>query len=129
MGGAKQSAPIDRGGSSPAARDDVVDLEAQRRAADASGIEQPRALSFVAGPHLPPHRGGDVAGVLRGAGVLLRLLHFRPALGLLGEQEVERGLDDLLGRGARLGVPLTPSRGVELVEELLRHGHMESAQV
>jgi hypothetical protein len=34
----EQSAPVDRGGPAPSARDDVVDLEAQRRTADAAGI-------------------------------------------------------------------------------------------
>jgi len=58
-----------------------------------------------------------------------RLLDFPSPLGLLRQQEVERGLDDLLGRGARLGVSLTLSRGVELVDELLRNGHMEALQI
>jgi len=83
-----QSASIDSGGPAPAARDDVVDLEAQGGTAGASGIEGPRALAVVARPDRAPHRGGDVAGVLRRAGVLLRLLHFGAALGLQGEKEV-----------------------------------------
>jgi hypothetical protein len=48
-----------------------------------------------------------------------RLFDFCKPLGLLGQQEVERRLDDLLRRGARLRVPLTLPRGVELVDELL----------
>jgi len=129
MGGASQATILNGGWPTPAARDDVVDLEAQGRAADASGIERPGALSLVARPHLPPHRSGDVVGVPRGAGVLLRPLDHSTALGLLGKQEIERRLDDLLGRGARLSVPLTLSRGVELVEELLRDRHMEALQI
>ena len=84
---------------------------------------------LVARPDSALHRGGDVAGVLRGAWVLLRLLDFAPPLGLLRQQEVERRLDDLLCRGAGLGVPLTLPRGLELVEELLRHRHVKAAQV
>jgi hypothetical protein len=64
-----------------------------------------------------------------GAEVLLGLLHLASPLGLLREQEVEGGLEDLLGRGARLRVSLSRSRGLELLEELLRHGHVEAAQV
>jgi hypothetical protein len=129
MGGAKQSAPVDRGRPAPGARDDVIDLEAQGRTADASRIERPRALAVVARPHGPLHRGGDVARFLRRARVLLRPLDLGSALGLLCQQEVERCLDDLLGRGAGLGVSLTLSRGVELVDELLRHRHMEALEV
>jgi hypothetical protein len=43
-----QAAVVDRGRPAPGARDDVIDLEAQGRAADASGIERPLALSLVA---------------------------------------------------------------------------------
>jgi len=129
MGGARQAAVVDRRRPTPASRDDVIDLEAQGRAADASGIERPLALSLVARPHLPPHRGGDVARVLRRAGGLLRPLDHPSALGLPGQQEVERRLDDLLRRGARLGVPLTLSRGLELLDELLRDGHVKTAKV
>jgi hypothetical protein len=61
-----------------------------------------------------------VAGALRGTGALLRLLDLGAALCLLRQQEVERGLEDLLGRGAGLRVALTLPRGVELLDELLR---------
>ena len=67
-----QPAIVDGRRAALAARDDVVDLEPQGRTADASGIERPRALALVAGPHLSPHRGGmwpDVVGreTFRGA--------------------------------------------------------------
>ena len=126
---ASEATILHRGRPAPSARDDVIDLEAQGRAADASGIERPLALSLVARPHLPPHRGGDVARVLRRAGGLLRPLDHPSALGLPGQQEVEPRLDDLLRRGARLGVPLTLSRGLELLDELLRDGHVKTAKV
>jgi len=59
----------------------------------------------------------------------LRLLHFGTPLGLLRQQEIERGLDDLLRRGAGLGVSLTLPRGLELVDELLRHRHVKALEV
>jgi hypothetical protein len=128
MDATSQATILDCRGAAPAARDDVVDLEAQGGAADTSGIDRPLALSFIPRPDGALHHGGNVAGVLGGPGVLLRLLHFSTALGLLGQQEVERRLDDLLGRGARLRMALAFSSGVELVDELLRHGHMEALQ-
>jgi len=60
----------------------------------------------------------------RGAGDLPWRLDGALALCLLSQQEVERGLDDLLGRRARLRVPLTLSSCLELLDELLRNGHV-----
>jgi len=59
---------LNRGGPTPAARDDVIDLEAQGRAADASGIERPLALALVPNPHLPLHlcRHGSLSLLLMG---------------------------------------------------------------
>ena len=119
---------VDRGRPAPGARDDVIDLEAQGGAADPTGIDWPLALSVVARPHLPPHRGGDAIGP-RGAGVLPGLLHRASPLGLVRKEQVQSGLEDLLRRGARLRVPLSRPGGLELVEELLRHGHVEAAEV
>jgi hypothetical protein len=70
-----------------------------------------------------------VAGALRGAGLLLRLLHFSTPHCLLGQQEVERGLDDLLSGSARLSVTLPLSSGLQLVEELLRDRHVQALEV
>ena len=41
---------------------DVVELDAERGPADAATFQLPLALSAVALPDFPHHRGGDVAG-------------------------------------------------------------------
>jgi hypothetical protein len=127
--GTGQPAIADRRLAAPAERSDVVDLEAEGGAADASGIERKLALPLVPSPDGPLHGGGDVAGLPGGARVLLRPLHLGTALGLGRQQQVKRGLQHLLCRGTGLGVPLPPPRGRELVEELLRDRHVEAAEV
>jgi hypothetical protein len=126
---AYQPAVGDRRLAAPGERPDVVDLEAERGTADAAGIERELALAPVPRPDGPLHRGGDVAGVRRGTRVLLGHFHFRPALGLRCEHQVERGFQHLLRGGTGLGVPLSLPRGLELLEELLRHRHVEAAEV
>jgi hypothetical protein len=59
----------------------------------------------------------------------MRRLHFGAPFGLLRQQEIQRSLQHLLRRGAGLGVPLSLPRGLELLDELLRDGHVETAEV
>jgi len=101
----------------------VVDLETQGRIAGSAGVERPFAPGFVAGPDRPAHLGGDVIG-LGGTGDLTRPLRGAAPLGLVGEEQVEGGLDDLLGGRAGLRVGLAGAGGLELVEELLRDRHV-----
>ena len=120
---ARQASVGDRRRAAAAARDDVVDLEAQGGAADAAAVESPLAPALVARPDFPLQRGGNAVGVRR-PGVLLGLRRGTATLGPLREEQVERGFEDLLGGGARLRMGLAGAGGLELVEELLRDGHV-----
>jgi hypothetical protein len=127
--GTGQPAVVDRRLATPGERTDVVDLEAKRGTADASGIGRELALSPVPRPDGPLHRGRHVAWVPRRTRVPLRLLHLGAALGLLRQQEVERGFQHLLRGSTGLRVPLTLPRGIQLLEELLRDCHVEAKKV
>jgi hypothetical protein len=107
---------------------DVVDLELVRRAADAAVGHRELAPSLVAVPDLPLHVRGDVVG-LRGPGLTPWLVDEPLALRVSLEEEVERGLEDLVC--ARAGVRVRercPGR-LELPEEALRDGEVNAAQL
>ena len=106
----------------------VVDLQPRRGTAHAAPVHRPLAFAAVPRPHRTLHRRRDVPG-LRRTRLLLRPLHLRAAAGLLLQQQIQRRLDHLLLRGARLHVPLSPAGRLELVEELARHGQVNAAFV
>ena len=114
--------------AAPPPRHHVVDFQPRRGTAHAAPIHGPLALPAVARPHRTLHRRGDVLG-LRRPRALLRPLHLSPAAGLLLQLQIQRRLDHLLLRRARLHVPLSPAGRLELVEELARHGQVDAALV
>jgi len=105
-------AVLDRRGAATRARDDVVDLHAIGRAADAAAVRRPLAAAPVPGTDPSLHRRRN-----RCTALLLR-----------GEQRVERRVEDLLGGGPGPGMGLAGPGSLQLLEELLRNGDVQPAQ-
>ena len=125
---AEQPAVVHGGRASEAPRDDVVELNPSRRAADAAAVERPGAPAVVPPPDCAAHRGGNVVRSRR-ARIGLRFRHLAPPPRLLLEEQVERGLEDLTGRGFRLRVGLAGPGAVQLGDELLRDGDVDPAEL
>jgi hypothetical protein len=94
----------------------VVELDSQRRAADPAPFDRPLAAAAVADPDGAPHVGGNVVA-LRRRRLLPRLRDEALALGVLGEDEVEAGLEDRLVPGAGMGLRERGPRRLELLHE------------
>jgi len=117
----------------------MVGLDPAGGAADAAALDRPLALALVSFPDGPPDVGRDVAAWflcgnrllnrrsrLSGRGRLLpRVLHEPAPLRGALENEVEPDLDDLVTARAGVGVRQRVAGGVELGEEIARHGHVD----
>ena len=116
------------GRSAKPARDDVVELEANRGATEAAAVQGPLAFPVVARPDLalrlsakaPGRRAPSGRGWLRTDAA---------TFAMPGDEKVEPGFEDGLGRGPGMGVGEDVARGVELGKESPRHGHVEAAKV
>ena len=119
---------LDRRRAAQGLRPPVVELDAAPRPADAAGMEFPLAAAAVAEPDGALHLGRE-GGRLRGPALLARLLDEPLPLRVLAEEEVETGLEELLGAGGRVRVGECVPRRVELVEEASGDVEVEPPEV
>jgi hypothetical protein len=126
----REARVLDRGRPAQCPWSDVVEFDLEGRAADAAVLHLPLAAASVADPDRPPHVRGDVIGVRARRGRRLPRLRHDP-LPLRGavEEEVEAGLEDLLGGRAGIRVREGVPGGVELGEEAAGHGDVEAGEV
>ena len=99
--------------TAPAPRDDVVDLQPGRGAADAAVVERPLTAAAVPLPHGALHPGRDG----------------RFSLLLPSEEQVERRVEHLLVGRPGLDVGLPGLRALQLVEQSRRDREVEAAEV
>jgi hypothetical protein len=100
---AQEPRVADGRGAAQATRRHVVELDAERGAADPAALERPLAAASVANPDLPLHVGRDVLRVRRRR-LAPRLLHETLPLRVLSEDEIQTGVEDLLAGGAGASV-------------------------
>jgi hypothetical protein len=106
----------------------VIELDAERGAADPAGVEFPLAATPVAFPDGPPHVSGDAVGSGRRR-LAPGLVRERLPLGVALEEQVEPGLEDLLRAGSGVRVGQGGAGGLELLQELPGDGDVETARI